>query len=64
MCIRDSSCVVADATCYVISKESAYTSKLARMGINIDLGAEQDIMRMITVEEAMSNEVMTIKSLL
>ena len=54
------SCVVADATCYVISKESAYTSKLARMGINIDLGAEQDLMRMITVKEAMSNEVMTI----
>ena len=54
------SCVVADATCYVISKESAYTSKLARMGINIDLGAEQDIMRMITVEEAMSYEVRTI----
>lgn len=54
------SCVVADATCYVISKESAYTSKLARMGINIDLGAEQDLMRMITVEEAMSNEVLTI----
>ena len=54
------SCVVADATCYVISKESAYTSKLARMGINIDLGAGQDIMRMISVKEAMSNEVITI----
>tara|TARA_B100001250_G_scaffold138235_1_gene118320 strand:- start:909 stop:2735 length:1827 start_codon:yes stop_codon:yes gene_type:complete len=54
------SCVVADATCYVVSKESAYTSKLARMGINIDLGAEQDLMRMITVKEAMSNEVITI----
>jgi len=54
------SCVVADATCYVVSKESAYTSKLSRMGINIDLGAEQDLMRMITVKEAMSNEVITI----
>ena len=54
------SCVVADATCYVISKESAYTSKLARMGINIDLGAGQDIMRMISVKEAMSKEVITI----
>jgi len=54
------SCVVADAICYVVSKESAYTSKLARMGINIDLGAEQDLMRMITVKEAMSYEVITI----
>ena len=54
------SCVVADATCYVISKDSAYTSKLTRMGINIDLGAEQDLMRMISVKEAMSNEVITI----
>ena len=55
------SCVVADAVCYVFSENSIYTSKLARRGINIDLGAGQDLMRMIRVKEAMSNEVMTIK---
>ena len=55
------SCVVADAVCYVISEHSLYTSKLAKRGISIDLGAGQDLMRMITVEEAMSKDVMTIK---
>ena len=55
------SCVVADAICYVISEHSFYTSKLARRGINIDLGAGQDLMRMIEVKEAMSEEVLTIK---
>ena len=55
------SCVVADAVCYVFSENSIYTSKLARRGINIDLGAGQDLMRMIRVKEAMSDEVMTIK---
>nr|AIE93571.1 Cl- channel voltage-gated family protein (TC.CIC) [uncultured marine group II/III euryarchaeote AD1000_39_C04] len=54
------SCVVADAVCYVLSEHSCYTSKLARRGINIDLGAEQDLMRMIKVEDAMTEEVMTI----
>ena len=54
------SCVVADAVCYVFSENSIYTSKLARRGINIDLGAGQDLMKMIRVKEAMSNEVMTI----
>ena len=55
------SCVVADAVCYVLSEHSLYTSKLAKRGINIDLGAGQDLMRMISVEEAMSKDVMTIK---
>lgn len=54
------SCVVADAACFVASEHSCYTAKLARRGINIDLGAEQDLMRMIKVEEAMTEEVMTI----
>ena len=54
------SCVVADAVCYGLSEHSCYTSKLARRGINIDLGAEQDLMRMIKVEDAMTEEVMTI----
>ena len=54
------SCVVADAVCFVASEHSCYTAKLARRGINIDLGAEQDLMRMIKVEEAMTSEVMTI----
>ena len=54
------SCVVADAVCYTLSEHSCYTSKLARRGINIDLGAEQDLMRMIKVEDAMTEEVMTI----
>ena len=48
------SCVVADAVCFVVSEHSCYTAKLARRGINIDLGAEQDLMRMIKVEEAMT----------
>jgi CIC family chloride channel protein len=56
------SCVVADAVCYGLSEHSCYTSKLARRGINIDLGAEQDLMRMIKVEDAMTEEVMTITS--
>ncbi len=55
------SCVVADAVCYVLSEHSFYTSRLAKKGISIDLGAGQDLMRMITVEEAMSDDVMTIK---
>jgi len=55
------SCVVADAVCYVLSEHSFYTSKLAKRGINIDLGAGQDLMRMIRVKEAMSSDVMTIK---
>jgi len=55
------SCVVADAVCYAFSENSIYTSKLARRGINIDLGAGQDLMRMIKVKDAMSEEVMTIK---
>jgi CIC family chloride channel protein len=55
------SCVVADAVCYVISEHSFYTSKLARRGLHIDLGAGQDLMRMIEVKEAMSEEVLTIK---
>jgi CIC family chloride channel protein len=55
------SCVVADAVCYVLSEHSFYTSKLAKRGISIDLGAGQDLMRMISVEEAMSKDVMTIK---
>ena len=54
------SCVVADAVCFVASEHSCYTAKLARRGINIDLGAEQDLMRMIKVEEAMTEEVLTI----
>ena len=55
------SCVVADAVCYVLSEHSFYTSKLAKRGINVDLGAGQDLMRMIRVKEAMSSDVMTIK---
>ena len=55
------SCVVADAVCYVLSEHSFYTSKLAKRGISIDLGVGQDLMRMISVEEAMSKDVMTIK---
>ena len=55
------SCVVADAVCYVISEHSFYTSKLAKRGINVDLGAGQDLMRMIEVKEAMSEEELTIK---
>jgi len=55
------SCVVADGVCYVFSEHSIYTSKLARKGINIDLGAGQDLMKMIKVKEAMTDEVMTIK---
>ena len=54
------SCVVADAVCFVASEHSCYTSKLARRGINIDLGAEQDLMRMVKVKEVMTSEVMTI----
>ena len=54
------SCVVADAVCYVVSKHSCYTAKLAQRGINIDLGAEQDLMRMIKVEDVMTEDVMTI----
>ena len=54
------SCVVADAVCYVVSEHSCYTAKLARRGINIDLGSEQDLMRMIKVEDAMTKDVMTI----
>ena len=54
------SCVVADAVCYVISEHSCYTAKLARRGINIDLGSDQDLMRMIKVEDAMTEDVMTI----
>ena len=56
------SCVVADAVCYVVSEHSCYTAKLARRGINIDLGSEQDLMRMIKVEDAMTKDVMTITS--
>ena len=55
------SCVVADAVCYVLSEHSFYTSKLAKRGIRIDLGTSQDLMRMITVEEAMSKDLITIK---
>ena len=54
------SCVVADAVCYVVSEHSCYTAKLARRGINIDLGSEQDLMRMIKVEDAMTKDVITI----
>ncbi|SVB55603.1 uncharacterized protein METZ01_LOCUS208457, partial [marine metagenome] len=52
------SCAVADAMCYVLSEHSCYTSKLARRGIHIDLGAEQDLMRMIKVKDAMTEDVM------
>ena len=45
----------------MISEHSFYTSKLAKRGINVDLGAGQDLMRMIEVKEAMSGEVLTIK---
>ncbi len=55
------SCVVADAVCYVLSEHSFYTAKLAKRGIRIDLGTGQDLMRMITVEEAMSKDLITIK---
>lgn len=55
------SCVVADAVCYALSEHSFYTSKLAKRGINVDLGAGQDLMRMIRVKEAMSSDVLTIK---
>ena len=34
--------------------------QLAQRGINIDLGAEQDLMRMIKVEDVMTEDVMTI----
>ena len=54
------SCVVADAVCFVISEHSFYTSKLARRGFHIDLGAEQDLMRMIEIKDAMTKEVITI----
>jgi len=54
------SCVVADAVCYGVSEHSCYTSKLARRGISIDLESEQDLMRMIKVEDAMTKDVMTI----
>ena len=52
-------CVVADAVCYVTSEHSIYTTKLAQRGVHIDLGAEQDLMRMLTIREAMTLEVMT-----
>ena len=52
-------CVVADAVCYVTSEHSIYTAKLAQRGVHIDLGAEQDLMRMLTIGEAMTREVMT-----
>ena len=54
------SCVVADAVCYGVSEHSCYTAKLARRGISIDLESEQDLMRMIKVEDAMTKDVMTI----
>jgi len=56
------SCVVADAVCYGVSEHSCYTAKLARRGISIDLESEQDLMRMIKVEDAMTKDVMTITS--
>ena len=55
------SCVVADGVCYVLSEHSVYTAKLARHGVRIDLEAEQDLMRMLTVQEAMTEEVMSVE---
>ena len=55
------SCVVADGVCYVLSEQSIYTAKLARHGVKIDLEAEQDLMRMLTVEEGMTKEIMSVE---
>ena len=55
-------CVVADGVCYVFSEHTIYTAKLARKGISYDMGAGQDLMRMIQVREAMTRQVMTLTS--
>ncbi|MBN2055257.1 chloride channel protein [bacterium] len=54
-------CIVSTLVSKTIHKESIYTEKLSRRGINLDLGLESTIMTQHTVGELMHIDVPTIR---
>ncbi|MEJ2723518.1 MAG: chloride channel protein [Deltaproteobacteria bacterium] len=53
-------CIISSVAAGQLLKESIYTLKLARRGVNIRAGKEVNILRAIRVEEAMNPKVETI----
>jgi CIC family chloride channel protein len=53
-------CIISSVAAGQLLKESIYTLKLARRGINIRAGKEVNVLRAIPVEEAMNSNVDTI----
>lgn len=54
-------CVVGTFIAQRLSKESIYTMKLARRGISLRSGHDLNVLRAITVEQAMSAEVVSVR---
>jgi CIC family chloride channel protein len=53
-------CIISSVAAGQLLKESIYTFKLARRGVNIRAGKEVNVLRAIPVEEAMNPNVETI----
>jgi CIC family chloride channel protein len=54
------SCVVSDAVSMLLSKETMYTKKLARRGINITHDIEADVISSLHVKDAMVEHPLTV----
>jgi CIC family chloride channel protein len=53
-------CIISSVTSGQLSKESIYTMKLARRGVDIRAGKEVNVLRAIKVKEAMNSQVETL----
>ncbi len=53
-------CAISAIIARRYAKESVYTMKLARRGINLRLTHEQNLLRVLTVRDAMTREVQTV----
>ena len=56
------SCIIATVVASQLKRDSIYTLKLARRGVDIRAGKEINILKSLTVKEAMTQEVVTIPS--
>ena len=56
------SCIISTVVASQLKRDSIYTLKLARRGVDIRAGKEVNILKSLSVEEAMTGEVVTIPS--
>ena len=56
------SCIISTVVATQLKRDSIYTLKLARRGVDIRAGKEVNILKSLSVEEAMTGEVVTIPS--